>query len=262
MKDFSDCLDICLVTAVDIEFNAAVRLLANPVHGEEDGLRLCRGARGARRITVLKAGMGAIGFAPRLEAHLDANPCDAVIVAGLAGGLVPELAAGEVVLYDRCLDARTGTARELEPARDEIASIVEDDAFPKILRALFQTAGHAAHVRAGITIDEIVVSSERKLQLGALHRAAAADMETFEIWSVCRRRGLPFAALRIISDAAGQDLPDFNRAYDLEGRVIPRRMAAVMTARPAVAARFLMNLRPVMQAFRRALQIVLDACLG
>ncbi|MDX2031260.1 MAG: hypothetical protein SF339_11345 [Blastocatellia bacterium] len=250
---------LCLVTAVDIEYNAAVRLLADPAPGDEGGVRLCRGTRGARRVTVLKAGMGARGFAPRLAAHLDANPCDALLVAGLAGGLVPELAAGQVVLYDRCRDVRGSIARELEPGRDEIASIVEDDSFLKIVQALLQTAGLAVKRRAGITVGEIVVSAEKKLQLGVLHRAAAADMETFDIWAVCRDRKLPFAALRVISDEAGQDLPDFNRAYDREGRVIPHRMATAMAARPAVTARFLLNLRPVMQTFRRALQVVLDA---
>ncbi|MFN0083933.1 MAG: hypothetical protein ACKVX9_00960 [Blastocatellia bacterium] len=259
MSGLAGCRRICLVTAVDVEFNAAARLLADPAHGEECGVRLCRGTRGARRVTILKAGMGAIGFAPRLDAHLDANPCDALIVAGLAGALVPDLAAGDAVLYDRCADARPENARELESDRDEIARIVGDDLLLNTLGVLLQVAGRAVSVRPGITVGEIVVSSERKLFLGTRHRAAAADMETFEIWSLCRGRGLPFAALRIISDDAGQDLPDFNRAYDTEGRILPRRMAAVMAAHPVVTARFLINLRRAMRAFRPALEIVLDA---
>ena len=250
---------LCIVTAVDVEFDAAARLLASPPRAEENGLQVCRGRRGDRRVTLLKTGMGARGFAPRLRAHLAADPADAVLVAGLAGALAPDLAAGDLVLYDRCLDARN--ERELAPGRDEIASIVMDDALPDILAALFHTAGQRVRVAPGITVGEVLVTAQAKLALGARHRAAAVDMETFEIAVACREQGIPFAALRVVSDEAGQDLPDFNRAYDAAGRVLPAQMAAALLARPAVTARFLRQLRPVMRSFRNALTVALDAPL-
>ena len=191
--------------------------------------------------------------------HLAADPADAVLVAGLAGALAPDLAAGDLVLYDRCLDARN--ERELAPGRDEIASIVMDDALPDILAALFHTAGQRVRVAPGITVGEVLVTAQAKLAFGARHRAAAVDMETFEIAVACREQGIPFAALRVVSDEAGQDLPDFNRAYDAAGRVLPAQMAAALLARPAVTARFLRQLRPVMRSFRNALTVALDAPL-
>jgi nucleoside phosphorylase len=113
-----------------------------------------------------------------------------------------------------------------------------------------------------LTVDRIVIDAREKLSFGDASGAAAVDMETFDIWSACANAGLPFAALRTVSDEAGCDLPDFNRAHDATGRVDAARMAAAMLARPVAATRFLANLRPVMRSFRRGLKAVLDAPLA
>jgi nucleoside phosphorylase len=123
-------------------------------------------------------------------------------------------------------------------------------------------AGIPAARGAGLTVDRIVIDAREKLSFGDASGAAAVDMETFDIWSACANAGLPFAALRTVSDEAGCDLPDFNRAHDATGRVDAARMAAAMLARPVAATRFLANLRPVMRSFRRGLKAVLDAPLA
>jgi len=57
------------------------------------------------------------------------------------------------------------------------------------------------------------------MALGVHYGAAAIDMETYEAISACSKFNLPTAALRVISDEAGCDIPDFNRAYDANGRM-------------------------------------------
>src|SRR5262245_15929395 len=112
--------DLCIVTAVDVEFKIAASLLSGksfseePPRGRPRGMKICRGLFGGRRVTILQSGMGAVGFAERLSKHLADNRYDALIIAGLAGGLGPQLRVGDAVLYNLCYDARVSdfTRRE------------------------------------------------------------------------------------------------------------------------------------------------------
>jgi nucleoside phosphorylase len=253
---------LCVVTAVDLEFDAAAGLLDGKTISSDS--LVCAGRRGDRQITVLKAGMSALGFAARFSAHLAPGLprlYDAVIVAGLAGGLNSKLGVGDAAVYDRCLDVRSmkKDGRKIEPPRDEIASLVSDNPLSTFLESALRAASIPAHRGAAITMGQIVTEGREKRALGLRYGADAVDMETFAVWEVAARTGAPVAALRIISDDAMGDIPDFNRAYTPEGRMIASQMARVMAARPGVTARFLNNLRIAAGAFKRGLEAVFDA---
>ena len=57
-----------------------------------------------------------------------------------------------------------------------------------------------------LTVDRLVCRPQEKRALGQKHAALAADMETMAVAEVCRRRETPFLAVRLISDAADDDL--------------------------------------------------------
>jgi nucleoside phosphorylase len=63
-------------------------------------LRLSKGFIGSRQVSLVKTGIGAEGFILQLEEHLARTGYDALLMAGLAGGLDPGLKAGDVVIYD------------------------------------------------------------------------------------------------------------------------------------------------------------------
>jgi nucleoside phosphorylase len=243
--------NLCVVTAVDIEFKTAVRLLIEKSFSERSRMKICRGRFGDRRIAVLQSEMGAAGFAEFLEGHLATNRYDALIVAGLAGGLDPKLRAGDAVVYDLCYDARTDGA--------EVASIAGDDGLSRFLFEALKASGCSCVRGSGITVSKIITEAEDKLALGARCNAAAVDMETYQVFGVCRRFNLPAAALRVISDRASHDLPDFNRAYEADGRMNLWRTAGVMTARPAAAVRFLLSVRPALRSLGENLKTALGA---
>src|SRR5262245_36191418 len=102
----SEFTDICIVTAVSIEFKTAASLLSGKTFKQVSRMKICHGSFGARQITILQSEIGAFGFAERLDEHLAGNRYDALIVVGLAGGLDPKLRVGDAVLYDQCYDAR------------------------------------------------------------------------------------------------------------------------------------------------------------
>ena len=59
--------------------------------------------------------------------------------------------------------------------------------------------------------DSMIADRDGKARLRAATRAAAVDMESHIAARFARLQGLPFAALRVVSDAAGRTLPDAAR---------------------------------------------------
>jgi nucleoside phosphorylase len=263
--------DLCIVTAVDVEFKIAAGLLSGkssdagqtlvcPTSSEKSPLKIRRGVFSGRRITILQSGMGALGFAEKLTKHLTDNRYDALIVVGLAGGIDPKLRVGDAVLYDLCYDARAVDLRRREwPDREEAEAITCHEPLSDYLYGALNRSGLSFIRASGITVGRIIVEAKEKLALGAHYGAAAVDMETWEALGVCARIGLPAAALRVISDEAGRDIPDFNRAYNANGRINGWRMLGAMVARPSAAFRLLLTVRRALRSLRESLQTAMGA---
>jgi adenosylhomocysteine nucleosidase len=264
----SDFTDLCIGAAVDVEFKIAANLLSGKSFSEESRMKICRGLFGGRRVTILQSGMGAIGFADRLAEHLKKNRYDALIIVGLAGGLDPRLRVGDAVLYNLCYDARDidfplralpdpeGT---LEEVREKAAAAAGDELLSGFVSGALTRAGLSFIKAPGITVGRIVTEAKEKLALGVRYGAAAVDMETYQALSACARLDLPAAALRVISDESGRDMPDFNRVYNADGRINGWRMASAMMERPSAALRLMMTIRPALQSLRLNLQAAMGA---
>ena len=226
---------LCLVTASETEFRAVASLVRKPAIVTEGGLKIARSGE----FVLLKSAIGAIGFAEKFSAHLSSNDYDAALVAGFAGALDPRLRKLEPVTYDRC---RNG-----------------DDVLDCDLILSGEIAAAVGGARGtGLTVAKVISESSEKRRLWELYGALAVDMESHLILAVCARHGLPATALRVISDEAGEDLPDFNRALGPDGSVLGSRMPGVLIARPAAAWRFLTSMGPAMKTLKEALDAVLS----
>jgi hopanoid-associated phosphorylase len=147
-------------------------------------------ATGLRREARTFAGPGVTaiaggGDAARLEAGLDAQAgaARAILSTGLAGALAPDLAVGDWVIGG-------------DPA-------AVDAAWARRLHALFPAA-RSGPIHADGTA---IASAGAKRAIHAASGAIAVDMESHVAARVAARHGLPFAILRVISDAADQALP-------------------------------------------------------
>lgn len=245
---------LCIVTAVDLEFQTVARLLQNP----SGDFRVCEGTRGRRKVTVFQSGMRAPGWAGRVKPYLASRSWDALIVLGFAGALDPGLHPGDGVLYDRCL-ALADSSNKIESDRDEIASISSDDRLSQFVSDACNGAGLRVSPGTGVVMDRVITRSAEKCALAAAHAAHAVDMETFAIWEAVCEAGLPMAALRIVSDDLHADLPDFNRAYRRDGTVMGPQMARALLAKPLAAGRFLWGLKIAVNSLRSAARAVMEA---
>jgi hopanoid-associated phosphorylase len=127
----------------------------------------------------------------RLEAMLDrlAGTASGIISIGIAGALAVGLPVGQWVVADAVLD--------------DGESLPTDPAWTGRLAARLPEA--ARGVLLGV--NAMVADATQKASLHSTTGAVAVDMESHIVARVARRHRLPFAAARVISDAAHHDLP-------------------------------------------------------
>ncbi len=179
-------------------------------------------------VRVLVTGMGRHNARRSARLALASAPPDVVLTCGFAGGLNPALARGEVVFA-------------AEPGFVWRDRLLAAGARP----ATFHCA------------DRIAATAAEKRQLREATGADAVEMESAAIAEACRRRGVPCVTVRVISDAAGEDLPvDFNRFLGPDQRLVLTRLVGAVLRRPALV-RALLALRRTTRAAAQRLAAVL-----
>lgn len=166
-----------------------------------------------------------------------------VISFGVAGGLDPSLKPGDVVV---ATEVTAGDTRWLAGSLNE-----------GLITSL--TLGRRRVVRGGLAgVEEVVAAKARKAALWLQTGAAAVDMESHIAAAYAAEAGLPFAALRVISDAAHRSLPSLARsAIRPDGKVDLGRILGSVARNPT-------TLRALVSAgldFNRALKS-LRGCRG
>jgi adenosylhomocysteine nucleosidase len=130
------------------------------------------------------------GDPARLAALLEALPGDvtAVLSFGIAGGLAPQAATGDVLV-----------ATALRSLSESLP--VDPDWRAALIRL---TSASSAILAAS---DTLLASVEAKRALHLATRAVAVDMESGVAARFAQARGLPFAALRVVADGPDDVLP-------------------------------------------------------
>jgi len=81
----------------------------------------------------------------------------------------------------------------------------------------------------------MITSAEEKQSLAAKFGAVAVDMESAAIARVCAEQGIPFAAVRAISDTADEALPEaVARFFRSDGRLQPITVVAEVLKEPSL----------------------------
>ena len=143
------------------------------------------------------SGMGAAAAERTASSLIDAGPA-AVISAGFCGALADDLRVGDLVVARRVLDERSG------------------DRFAADARLL-----EAAPGRRGVIVsaERIARTPADRARLDGL----AVDLESAAIARVAGAAGIPFLALRAVTDERRHRMPDFDRIMDAAGRLTPAR---------------------------------------
>lgn len=144
--------------------------------------------------------------------------------AGFCGGLADGLAVGDVVLATAIAE---GDAAKRE--RIEIP--------PKLLKDISESlkaAGIAFHSGTIVSVRDPVLQSAAKRALGSSNSALAVDMESYAIAEIARLHGINFFAVRVVSDAVGDELPaEVGEFLDADGKVRTTVVARFALGGPA-----------------------------
>ena len=94
-----------------------------------------------------------------------------------------------------------------------------------------------------LTTDRVAVTAAEKRSLREQTGAVAVEMEAAAVEAKAREWGVAFRSVKVVSDAAADDLPlDFNQYRDREGRFSRGRIALAALARPLRAIPGLLRL--------------------
>jgi adenosylhomocysteine nucleosidase len=180
VSDRGELRRVALLAPMRQELRPLVRPLglARPPGGD-----LLVGSADGVEVVATTTGMGTRAAARAAERVLDAGPVDHLVVVGIAGGIGPSVAIGDLVVPERVIDLASGSEHRPAPL------------------------GSVAPRGALATSDELLVDPEAAARL-ARRGVVAIDMETAAVAAVCERRGCPWSVFRAISDRADDGTTD------------------------------------------------------
>lgn len=212
---------IVLVSPLRAELTGVLARLNQATAVRTGRRRVVAGELAGRPVRAAWIGDGAERSARGLEGLLDADPCGGLIILGVAGGLSADAVLGARIVA-RTVVGEDGPA----PAPDRAWC----DRWQSARTARFGTLVSRDRIASGASQKRALFAS-----LGDGSVSAAVDLETASLAKVAASRGVPYVAVRAISDPASEDLPlDFARFQRADGSVRTWAVALAAIRRPAV----------------------------
>jgi len=149
----------------------------------------------------------------------DPSTIRGVISFGVAGGLCPTLKSGDVVVATEVLAGDSRWLAGLALSEELIAGTA---------------LGNSRVVQGGLAgVEKVVAAQAGKAALHLETGAVAVDMESHIAAAYAEEAGLPFAALRVISDPASRALPSLaTSAIKANGEIDLRKVLRGVARNP------------------------------
>ncbi len=206
---------IIITAALPMEI-AGIRRLGNfTMAALAGGLEYYRGDVQGKDAALFVSGMGEDRAYATAKAACAALQPKAYISIGLSAALKERLRPGDVVVGEGVVPP------------DGEATYEADAGLLSVAREALKDAALFAPVTAS---RRVAWRSTDKRLIAANCPAAALDMETLGASRACAEAGVPFLAVRAISDSLDEDLPvDFNRYMKDGGMDWPRFLSHIVT---------------------------------
>jgi adenosylhomocysteine nucleosidase len=134
-----------------------------------------------------------------------------LISAGIAGGLTPDLKIGETIFPATVIDGRDSSRHQTS---------IQD-----------APIGSTPLAKTILVSYPEIASAEQKLKLGKAYGAHAVDMEGVSVALAAEAHGLPFLAIKSISDVVDFELPEM-MPFVRDGQFQAARFALHVAFRP------------------------------
>ena len=156
-----------------------------PVY-EAEGAIICQTGIGIRAREAVEAALAC--YTPAIA-----------LSTGVAGGVSPKLRAGDLVVCER-------VDHESNRYSGADATVFSDARLMEAALAAARGMGVPVSTGSSITVDELAVGADEKSAHHAWKGHDIVEMESFWIGEAAAQRGLPFLAVRTISDDAAEPL--------------------------------------------------------
>jgi len=178
------------------------------------------------QIEVIRGGIGPDSAArATTEVFKKSERPQLICSTGFCGGLADGLAVGDVVLASAIVEGDDKRRERVDVKAELLKRITES----------VKSIGIPIHSGVLVSVRDPVLQSAAKRALGTSNSALAVDMESYAIADTAKQNpGTDFFALRVVSDAVGDELPpevaDF---LDAEGKVRTTVVARFALGGPA-----------------------------
>jgi adenosylhomocysteine nucleosidase len=221
---------IALLCATPMEFAGIISLLHDVIDKKcPGGMRLVTGKSGSSDVLVLAAGIGKVSSASGTRFVMDNYNLDSLLICGTAGALSPQVRVGDLVISTELIPGDVGIARTegLSPTGPGILeegklvfcpSFAASTAMIERARTAADTASLSYQQGGILTCDQIIFDTELRSHLGDSFGALAVEMEGAAAAQVASEDGLPFVAVRGISDDLSHDFPGLEALLHYRGQ--------------------------------------------
>lgn len=187
-------------------------------HQTHAGIEAIRGNFGGVEIVLAQCGVGKVNATICTQMLIDHYRPGALLFSGVAGGLLPNMRVGDVVIashliqYDMDLTAfgrrhgevpgQNSRMIESDPGLVQKAAAAFDAAFPD------PTAGPSLMLGTVVSGDRFIQDPETLRWLQREFSALATEMEGAAVGYTCGLNEVPFVVIRALSDTASQTATD------------------------------------------------------
>lgn len=223
-----------IVSAMHEELAAVLALMPDERKQVVAGREFWRGHLHGHDVVAVLSRIGKVAAATTATVLIERFQVGRIVFTGVAGGLAPGVKVGDVVVADSFLQ-HDMDASPLFP-RHEVplygtSRFASDAVLTDLLEAAARKALPGASLHRGLVVSGdrfVATTAESRALQAALPEALAVEMEGAAFAQVCHDYGVPFAAVRTVSDRADDEAHvDFLRFIQ---EVASRHSAAIVQA--------------------------------
>ena len=195
-------MKIGILCAGDREIVPFVPMIRDVRISEKAMLKIYEGKMEGVEVAALFSGVCRVNAAIAAQILIDGCDCDAIINAGTAGGMAPEVGLLDVIVGAEAVyhDVDVDVLAEFCP-EEERRVFRTDGKLLSWAHGAAEEFEHPIHFGCMAT-GEKFITDEGRDEINAVFSPLSVDMETAAVAQVCRRNGIPFIAVRTITDTA------------------------------------------------------------
>lgn len=197
-----------IVSAMQEELSSVLALMPDERKQRVAGRDFWAGHLHGQDVVAVLSRIGKVAAATTATVLIERFKVDRIVFTGVAGGLAPGVKVGDVVVADGFMQHDMDASPIFPKYEVPLYGTDRFAADPALTDALARAAGAAlpgATLHRGLVVsgDRFVsTTAESRALQAALPQALAVEMEGAAFAQVCHDYGVPFAAVRTISDRA------------------------------------------------------------